>query len=1178
MTQDNQGFDDSVEWLSAELPIKQRPPKRRVAHWVGIAAAILLVMLTLGVGVHRHYRLSNPLEVHVTAHGLGDQVALRTEAVEAFTAFDGSSEAMNGLTSKDREEFDSIASFFKQVQACVPDASGGEAVEDNTEANDESFRKLVDINALMKRIELTGQIPGDSNALKRELRGELLISLEADSDWAEIKIVKVLVPQDEASSRVVYAFTSNQHKTVQSEYRFVLTGNVRGWKLCDWEQLDVGTHISEEWGIYARYWNSSSFQGYISWGNVMGEADQLMNAGDYDGAKKKLLQGEAYIVPPELYNLRCLFTAYRWRAVGDDANTKRCLELITKRDEMPGAYFGLMNCCLDTDIEKALHLTQKYEKAIGPTPDLCMAKAQILESMGRREQANEEWRKLLRINPDDSQALRQIFESLPSERKHEISTHIARASGPEQVILSLADTVAWSDPDSLPILVTELEKVSPETAASINLQGLLHEVDGNYRASADSFQRAFKLETDSDKRNQYASRYLEMKSRLGEGPAAWHEMPDPESTFADLAYSYEEGEGYLSNDEFREITKHYQQKSPESPGGYYYSAQLAIEAENYEEAEPLLWEALRLAEAQGEEESLVHPNSVAHSLGGVLYKLDKTEELLKLESERKGIILALTRGACYTKNIDELRTLMELCLRVSPDEPLLDLFRAELAVNEKQWDEALSRLKSVELSENEWFFRNRLYEVSVNSGKTLECYAEAEDKKKVFVSLATAIYLERRWEDLYALVAEHQKQFPEDIEMAKALANAAREQKDDEDYVRYAEQILNHPSAGDLASYELSNIEDGLFKSHLRAMNFGSALELAQKTQDKKFESLQMALVNAATGNLPVALRASFETAEKSRNAWQLYRDPDVGHIFLGDEFRELHKKYPIELTIQTAPVSVVFLAEQPWKLSADELKVLLDRVGITASGPIKEVKSLRQEVTAAFVIPLGGAIVWVMTGEGEFDPAWKMSRKEHALTETVADCGFWLAWGVGGWGEKNRKATAESARNVAVESAAGAAKVLFAPSSQDYWEYEAYPAQPGHLEHWRSSGDMQLLTDTGLRIEYDYTSQEESADREFDIQLAETAVRFRSTPGTELELLANFRPELGICPLRVKVTEVRRGYGGPEFVGKVIEDSNLVKELREGLTVEIDAGMVYAWRMNSDPVIFRKVQAQKRL
>jgi hypothetical protein len=116
----------------------------------------------------------------------------------------------------------------------------------------------------------------------------------------------------------------------------------------------------------------------------------------------------------------------------------------------------------------------------------------------------------------------------------------------------------------------------------------------------------------------------------------------------------------------------------------------------------------------------------------------------------------------------------------------------------------------------------------------------------------------------------------------------------------------------------------------------------------------------------------------------------------------------------------------------------------------------------------------------------------------------------------------------------------------------------------------LKSVSDQGLAVSVNYGDTVVAADRQFESKLRESANQFANSPGTDLELLVNYQDELSIGPLRLQVTAMKPRYGRQEFVGKLVANSELVPELRQGLPVAVGPEQVHAWQLNSDPPVLR--------
>jgi hypothetical protein len=139
-------------------------------------------------------------------------------------------------------------------------------------------------------------------------------------------------------------------------------------------------------------------------------------------------------------------------------------------------------------------------------------------------------------------------------------------------------------------------------------------------------------------------------------------------------------------------------------------------------------------------------------------------------------------------------------------------------------------------------------------------------------------------------------------------------------------------------------------------------------------------------------------------------------------------------------------------------------------------------------------------------------------------------------------------------------------------WQgFAAYPATPEAIGSWELWGHRKSFEDQGRTLSQGMLS--ESADRSLEVSLRQTAGSFQSAPGTRLEVMTDVSTNPAMDPLWLKVGSVKRSYGGLEFTGTLKDQSKLVPELRQGLTMQFDANEVQAWRLNDDAPVYRRPQ-----
>src|SRR5262249_38248599 len=156
-----------------------------------------------------------------------------------------------------------------------------------------------------------------------------------------------------------------------------------------------------------------------------------------------------------------------------------------------------------------------------------------LGSIGRHAEASDPWLRILRLCPDDREALAALAQNLPEGRSAEFQAAILKTKDGLATALDLADGL-WG-PRAGPALRSLRELASrqaPGTALVDYLLGVERMKDEDYQAAAAAFRRAFEHEEDDDRKERAVHQFLSaMRSaeRMVEG---YEQAPDPKAAFA----------------------------------------------------------------------------------------------------------------------------------------------------------------------------------------------------------------------------------------------------------------------------------------------------------------------------------------------------------------------------------------------------------------------------------------------------------------------------------------------------------------------------------------------------------------------------------------------------------------------------------------------------------------------
>lgn len=1156
MFENDLGFDPSIKLQPIDefgAPLKLR---RNTILYVAIACGVLLSVVAMFAIVWELKKLGRSRAISVTVTSQRDRAELRQESVTVFGNYDASDERLKMRSPEEALERTEILELFHRVEACA------------LANNNDDFHNLVDFDRQLKRVELTGGLRGWTEFDKRSGRTEMKNTADVEPFWGKITVADIVRPPDDPYSRVVYAYTWNPAANEQTEYRFWIARVENSWKLYDWARLDLGLSESDKWGMYAKFADKPETTGFHRWGELIRETDKLTNKNDRPGAMEKLRLAESQLVPNGFQGFRWVLTGHRWMALNESSEAERCYHNVPQPNDTPGAYYGLMQCARDRNSSEALKYAELYEAAVGPNPDLSAIKAALLEDLGRDADAINEWKNLLRMEPANTSGLTAVLKSLPKDDKTSLNSQLERIEDPVAAVVEIAPSVAYRDYQRFAHLVEYLDRKAPAAAGTFYAKGLAKHLDGQYGDAATFYRKAFQAEKDDEKRQSYIDSYVEAMIASGRVLEVWKTVPDPKSAFDSLFFSYDEGDIELTEDEFRQLIALYRKQFPDDMGGFYREAAFEIAHEKYGEAEALLRKGLRLPNAKSEDESESYRDSLASSLATAVYKQGRVKEAFDVAADQKETFSTLVRLAITDRRWNDVRSFVEMQRTKNPSDSQFHYAAGELAAHEKHWEDAIRHyqecLKS-SASESKWLLTHRLQQIYVESGRWMEYYKSAEDRGDTFDRLAVRFVSNENWGALNTLLVEHTRQAPDDIRIAQYDADAAWAHEDYRTYIQRAQQVLAHKGPNAVQNYERTRLDDRLLGAMLRGKQFDLARQFAERKQREQNDSEHLALVNAAVGNWAEANRWARQAAAKHENASVFYSNADLGHVFLGNEFDDLHHDFPVEIPYAVSKTVAVLLLDQPLKIDAGDIAAALKDVGLKIATLAEPIKSTRKDVTRAFALPVGEGEVWLATGEGKYFKRPDLSGDKTAILQAINKSQDWLAIGVASWRESDRKQAESVARRLAVQLTKGHLTLLWSHS-----DFCIVPASGELLTGWQSSGKVDAFKEQAVEL-FERETTDVATNREFDRKLHEAVRSFESSPGARFEVAASLIGEESLDPLRLAAKSVRRSYGNLEFDGILKNQSNLVPQLREGLPMRFESSFITAWRLNDEAPMYRR-------
>ena len=507
-------------------------------------------------------------------------------------------------------------------------------------------------------------------------------------------------------------------------------------------------------------------------------------------------------------------------------------------------------------------------------------------------------------------------------------------------------------------------------------------------------------------------------------------LPDAKQALNSLFSSLDEEELALTNDEYRQAVAEYRRRFPDDLDGMYREAQLAISEESYDVAETLLRQGLKVAESNESAEGAENYKSQFGSgLTTTLFKLGKVNEAFNSLGDRKEDRAKLFRLAVADERWDDLRSLIKLQQAEDPNDVQLRVAAADLAAHENQWDEAvrlLQEARNAAPEEDKWQTEYRLRNVYLDAGRWREYYNSEEDRKKAFDAIGSSLAVSQKWTELNQLIAEHFRQFPDDIRIVEYRARAASATEDYISCARDTQRLLQDNSPGGVATYERKALQDRLLSALLRSKQNVMALQFAESCLREQNDPEYLAVVAAANGDTSRAKHWAEKAAKKNKSAATLYSNAVMGPTFVAPEFTDLHREYPVELQFDSATMLAVFLLDRAMQLDASNIAAALKESGIELAIDVQAIESLRKSSTGAFALPVGPAHVWLITGTGGYFEQPRVTGGAAATRQAFEKRQAWLMVGVAGWTEFDRSRAERLAQRLAVQLANGHSEVVW--------------------------------------------------------------------------------------------------------------------------------------------------------
>lgn len=1126
-------------WLSIEEPARK---KRRIGVYLIGALAVLVgggATVAMLVKIIDIIAEKNSPAV-VLAPCSHDEVF--AESYRVFSDYDGAA------APPSEEEYAAIRAVIEKIGEC------------SANGDDASFAKLADAKRINRLIEMHGGYRG-LNAVDKTMARRQAIGMSVESYWCNPTIVGVVTPADERNTRVVYLLTTYPNDVEQFESRVLLGREGNNWRLYDWQRLDLGLTHSEFIAAWLQATLVAREDRFSPWLKAVKAADAAVEKGESEEAGRHLREAEQTLPIGDLRDYCLLLTGYRWQSEGLSEDALRCFKGVQSPDRFPGAYYGIHNSVKAESPEEALNHARAYATLIGPSAGACRVQAQLLSQLKRKEDSLAMWREVLRSKPDDAAALSKMVIGWADDEKQRVLPLLLRCTDPVEAAAQTAELLVYEDYNGLRVLADFLKERAPQSAERHNAAGALQSMDGLYAAAMASYRKAIDAAEDQ---SAYEWSYLEAAASAGQVADAIEALPDPKAGFDAFTYAYDDGEMEITADEYSDIVARRFAATPEDHAVAARMAEALDEAGRTAEAESLIRKTLqRLDSEELDEDAQYTRDALASDLVRILYQTGRWEQAYPGADKSDNALETLVRLAAEDRREDVLKALYDRAKAANAAPASLASTAGELALLEGRPSEAARHFKAAADAVEDyrgWLYRHKQLQACLKAGEWRAFYGGAEDRGDAFDRLSHQLIEREDWAALQQLWTLHESQPKATQAVLISKSRAALARKDYKECLRVTSEVILKPS-DDLASYEIRSIVDQRMIAMLRTQQYAAAKRFAEERKDEALS----AVVYAATGDPLAAQQAAIKAAIRDPSLSSLYHHDLVGPQFLTQTYSPLHDEFPVSLPYDSSESIATLYASQPKAITSPDIREAIDQLADPLQGPLQRATSHVSGIDHVAVMAVGDAAVWVMIGTAGSTDDLRAKQDDPEWASTVNAPKSWASVGVSAWTSDARDQAEVVARRLAALLFSGREGAVRLKPKVGYSSSTVHPNHADLLTAWSSENDLEAFAHDAVELTY-INETDITAERGFRDSLFAAFRSMNSDPEKRLLVAIETPGAEGFGANWLKVESVARSYGGLQFTGPLLADSQILPVLRAGTPVKVASYNVVAWRWADDP------------
>jgi hypothetical protein len=896
-----------------------RPP--RSTAWKNRAVAIgafALFVVCSGAGFWAIGRLTN-LDLGGTARSGSLIYAWETEDEHAVNVAAAMNAKETGATSAEMRE---LSRFFDRLLEALQNPDHSE------------FRDLVDQSAMANRASLHPEVARGSFD-RLDMESQLAYDLQGPRDWHRYSIVSV-AREKERDELLVYVVFSSDTQT-PTPFRWWLRRSGRSWMICDWEMLDLGYSEAAAWALMLSIDENVSNSQYWLANSAIRRASSESEAGNFVAAEVQLREAEKRNLPPLVHDLTQIQIAAAWLECERPDLALAACDRVREPEGQAGVFYNRARAAWDLERQSDfLAANEKYRQLAGAHPELLQLEAEAAESQGKRDQAAECYWQILRLTPDNSDALFDFCRLAGDSGRAEINQVLARHKKP--LDRAVEYYTAASRADEIAAAATLLDYVrkrtEPNSPEVEQLLAVQLDNDEQFAEAATHYLAAHKLENHPERKREFFRQYLVSMNAAGRAVEGYQAASDPDAAFKLLTEGYEDDEAYVSDEELPKLVALHRERKPDDAWVAYLDGRLLLKEKKFAEAEKAF------VRGQGTAGDAYHSDLLRSGQLEALYRQGDMEAAYAAGSDEPRqsfrVLAGLAVGERNWKRLDELIGLHRF---KSPGDRWIDYHTALKEQDAKDYTAALNAVSRAESVDDDGlrsvcsWLKTDLY---LASDKLSEALMLGGKPEEAFQRVASRLENEEDWDRLLELTDLHATVAPNKL---SSLYYATKARWHKEDYAELTRNLTPWPTdrLKDADQAWITEITDLLVRSWLRQGKIDEARGVADLVRKEHGLELPLVLVELAAGNHE-QVRELLATPRLGKDLFQrqLHHDHELAPLLTEPEFAELRRRHalsrPNEYGQRTTTL-VVFLKKP---VDATRLKKELDGVlggpGISAT------------------------------------------------------------------------------------------------------------------------------------------------------------------------------------------------------------------------------------------------------